>query len=107
MSQAYLQEVSKDASIPSVHEIHRTILSLVDATGGRYGRTTYCKILLEEDSKKDLSDKLKQEFDGKLKELPPQAVYFAFDFLLSRKYLSKANLLYSTVSRKVSKSFSG
>ncbi len=98
VSQAYLQEVSKDASIPSVHEIHRTILSLVDATGGRYGRTTYCKILLKEDSKKDLSDKLRQEFDGKLKDLPPQAVYFAFDFLLSRKYLSKANLLYSTVS---------
>ncbi|MCL5268091.1 MAG: RecQ family ATP-dependent DNA helicase [Bacteroidetes bacterium] len=95
---AYLHEESKDADIPNIHEIHRAILSLVEATGGRYGRATYCKILLENKFKKELSTELQEKFAGLLKELPPQAVYSAFDLLLSRKYISRANLLYPTVS---------
>ncbi len=94
----YLREGLKAADIPDVHEINRAILSLVEATGGRYGRTTYCKILLEDDFKEDLAEKLRKKFAGSLKDLPPQAVYSAFDLLLSRKLLVKSNLLYSTIS---------
>ena len=93
--------VSGDSGIEgamSPKEIHTTILALVKATDGRYGRTTYCKILLEASDKKESSGGWIAEFSGALKDIPAQAVYSAFDFLLTRKYLSRNGLVYPTVS---------
>ncbi len=81
-------------------EIHKAILSIVKATGGRYGRTTYCKALLE-GVKIENDDPRIARFSGLLRDLSPQAVYSAFDFLLARKYLSRKGVVYPTVSINV------
>ena len=84
------------ADMPSPVEIYRTILSLVRETQGRYGRSTYCKILLEGSNK--LAEELRPKFSGALSQLPAQVVFAAFDFLLSRGYLVKAKFVNPTVS---------
>ncbi|HUI29560.1 MAG TPA: RecQ family ATP-dependent DNA helicase [Candidatus Acidoferrales bacterium] len=82
--------------LPSAVEIYRTILSLVKETQGRYGRSTYCKILLEGSGK--LAEELRPKFSGALNQLPPQVVFAAFDFLLSREYLVRMKFINPTVS---------
>jgi ATP-dependent DNA helicase RecQ len=81
---------------PSSSEIYRMILSLVKETQGRYGRSTYCKILLEGSEK--LAEDLRSKFSKALSELPPQIVFAAFDDLLSRGYLLKEKFINPTVS---------
>ncbi len=95
---SYLREGSTRTDAPSPGEIYGAILSLVDMSAGRYGRTTYCRILLDDEYKKDIPSEMRGKYAGFLKDLPPQAVYSAFDLLLSREYLTKTNLIYSTVS---------
>lgn len=82
--------------LPSSLEIYRSILSLVKETQGRYGRSTYCRILLEGSEK--LSEELRPKFSGALSQVPPQVVFASFDFLLSRGYLIKAKFINPTVS---------
>lgn len=82
--------------LPSSLEIYRSILSLVKATQGRYGRSTYCRILLEGSEK--LSEELRPKFSRALGQVPPQVVFASFDFLLSRGYLIKAKFINPTVS---------
>lgn len=79
-------------------EIHRAILSVVKDADGRFGRTTYCRILLGDGHVKEIDARLKARHSASLKDLPAQAVYSAFDFLLARKYLLKNGLVYPTVS---------
>jgi len=80
----------------SAVEIYRIILSLVKETQGRYGRSTYCKILLEGTDK--LTEEHREKFAGVLRELPPQVVFEAFDSLLLREYLTKTKFINPTVS---------
>ncbi len=84
------------ADMPSGAQIYRTILSLVKETQGRYGRSTYCKILLEGSEK--LSEDLRPKFSNALSELPPQVVFAVFDDLLSRGYLFKEKFINPTIS---------
>ncbi len=88
---------------PSPQEIYRDILSLVKETGGKFGRSTYCKILLDHGNKLPIKDpargnELHKKYSGLLKEFPAQAVFAAFDFLLSRNYLIKNGFVNPTVS---------
>ncbi len=85
-------------SARSPKAIHRTVLSLVKDTSGRYGRTTYCKILLGNAGKKESDAGPASDYSGMLSDVPPQAVYSAFDFLLARKYLSRSGVVYPTVA---------
>ncbi len=95
---SYSGNNSDPASVSRLKEIHKAILSLVKATAGRYGRTTYCKLLLGDTGNKETEAGSISNFLGMLKEFPAQAVYSAFDFLLARKYLSKNGVIYPTVS---------
>lgn len=78
-------------------EIHRAILSLVNAANGEYGRTTCCKILLGNGDKGKTDPALSEEHFGVLKGVPAQVVYSAFDLLMSRKYIAKNGFVYPTV----------
>lgn len=96
-SEYFSREAAAD-SLPKTREIHLAILTLVKSTGGRFGRTTYCKALLgtTTDEIRDVAEESGQV--GTLKDVPPQIIYSAFDFLLSRKYLKKNGFVYPTVS---------
>ncbi len=98
LGQSYIKESSHQENFQSPQEIHQKILSLVKEMHGKYGRTTYCKILLDSSHDKKLPVELRRKFSGTFKEIPVQIVYSAFDFLLSRKYLSKSRAIYPTVS---------
>lgn len=82
--------------MPSATEIYRVILSLVKETQGRYGRSTYCKILL--DGSEKLAEDLRGKFARVLSELPSQIVFAAFDHLLSKGYLIKEKFINPTIS---------
>ncbi len=98
----YLANQQEDS--PSPHEIYKSILSLVKDSGGSFGRSTYCKLLLDHghaDEKKqsmNRDDEWRKKYSGALKDLPPQAVFAAFDFLLSRNYLMRNGIVKPTVS---------
>ncbi len=81
---------------PTASEIYRMILLLVKETQGRYGRSTYCKILLEGNDK--LGEEFRPKYSRVLSQLQPQAVFAAFDFLLSKEYLIKTKFINPTVS---------
>jgi len=84
------------AELPGAVEIYRLILALVKETQGRYGRSTYCKILLEGSEK--LTEDMRSKFSGALNRLPRQVVFAAFDLLISRGYLVRAKFINPTVS---------
>lgn len=98
VGRSFLAEGLHQEDFPSAQEIYRQILSLVKETQGKYGRTTYCKILLDSSLEEKLPNELRTRYSGLFNELHPQVVYSAFDFLLSRKYLLKNRLLYPTIS---------
>ncbi len=81
-----------------VKEMHRAILSLVNAANGEYGRSKYCKILLGLADREKTDPVLIDEHFAVLKAVPPQAVYSSFDLLMSRKYIIRNGLIYPTVS---------
>lgn len=79
-------------------EVHRTILSIVNDGGGKFGRTTYCRILHGETQKEKLDSNISEKYSGVLSHLPAQAVFSAFDFLVSRKYLARHGAVYPVFS---------
>ncbi|MFZ1082063.1 MAG: RecQ family ATP-dependent DNA helicase, partial [Candidatus Kryptoniota bacterium] len=98
---SYLTDGQEDS--PPPQEIYRNILSLVKETDGKFGRSTYCKFLLGHDGKLPSKEhgpgnELRGKYLGLLKDLPAQAVFAAFDFLLSREYLLKNGFVNPTVS---------
>lgn len=94
----YFSSESTDPSAPRTREIHLAILSLVKSTQGRYGRTTYCKILLGK-AEGEATASAKQSWEpGRLRDTPAQVVYSAFDFLLEKKYMERKGFVYPTVT---------
>ncbi len=79
-------------------EIHRSILSQVNAANGEYGRSKCCKILLGLADREKTDPVLIDEHFGVLKSVPAQVVYSSFDLLLSRKYIVRNGLIYPTVA---------
>ncbi len=90
----FTSETSGD--MPGLVEINKLILSLVKETQGRFGRSTYCKILLEGSEK--IPEELCSKYSGVLSNMPPQLVYGAFDNLLSSSYLAKMSFINPTIS---------
>ncbi len=85
-----------DAGLDRVRQIHKSILSLAKAVEGKFGRATYCKILLGEAGRDKVNDETAMEYFGALNQLPQQAVYSAFDFLVARKFLARQGSIYPT-----------
>ncbi len=96
--QSLAPELVESEGRVSAQEINRIILSLVKETSGRYGRTSYCKLLLGGHEMKGIPEQIARGFGARFRNLDPQLVYSSFDFLLSRHYLVKDKLLYPSVS---------
>jgi len=95
-TEGYGGEVAPDEK--PTREVFETILSLIKNTNGEFGRSTYCRILLDPRSPKNIDLETRQKYEGKLKDTPAQVVHSAFDFLASRGYLVRNRGLYPTVS---------
>ncbi len=94
----YLSRELSVGSAPGSRDIYLAILTLVKAAEGRFGRATYCKILLgRETGERTATGDHPTQF-GNLKDIPPQVVFAAFDFLIEKMYLRKSGLVYPTVS---------
>ncbi len=90
--------ITGSAEFLNVKEIYQIVLSLVDETGGRFGRTRYCEILIGDWNFSGDAPENLRSFSGRLRTLDAELVYSAFDFLLTHGYLSRSKLLYPSVS---------
>lgn len=98
ISHAYFTESAVGDSFRNPQEIYSKVLALVSKTHGKFGRTTYCRMLLDKADAKKLHSDLQIEFGGIFSVIPAQVVYSAFDYLLARNYLSKIGTFRPTVS---------
>jgi len=98
VERTFFSERVRREDLPSPQEIHKNILSLVKDTVGQFGRTTYCKILLDSSHGEKLTGDMRKRYAGLYAELPAQVVYSAIDFLISHDYLHRSGLIKPTVS---------
>ncbi len=98
ITSGYFSGETATDSLARLRDIHMAILGLVKSSGGRFGRTTYCSMLLGKVAKESGKAPEEPSHAGRLKDVPAQVVYASFDLLLSRKYLQKNGFVYPTVS---------
>ena len=83
--------------LPPPQEIYKSVLLLVKETGGKFGRSTYCKILLDHGDK--LSGELHDRFEWLTEiDFPPKLSLPLLISFYRRNYLSKDGLVNPTIS---------